>query len=724
MFLSKKKYLFSFVAHLPAVFFYLLYRNQGGGYKNYSNILSFGNKEEFIQQANLSLSTFDLSFQAQFQLAQTLPWQIFIYALLLIACFVAITAIIRIRTLNKRVQEFKDRLYNIETRWSNAEKVANIGYYEYSVSNGKILWSDTMFDVLGVPKENKELTQEEYYNCIVPENRELVKETIFNSIKTGKGFNIEYALNIKGKHLFIKANGETVKDSKGNVVKLIGTVTDITEQHKVQTRLEQSEERFRLLSNLTFEGILIHKNGVMLDSNQSFLSMFEFNRAELIGENVLQRIIAPEYQKDVDNNVKNRNTTPYEVVCISKSGKKIPVEIESREIIYDGTNARVAALRDISERKKQEVNLAREQWLFSMLMDYIPDSIYFKDLESRFVRVNKAMLKKHGLKVNTDLIGKTDFDIYDDEHAKPAYEDEQKIIKTGKPIIGIVEKEVWHDGRVAWVFTSKLPYYDPEGKLLGTFGISRDITELKKAQDEIKKYSDELKELNASKDRFFSIIAHDLRNPFITLLGFSEMLIEDYFEFTDEEKVEYLKEMEKTSRSSYELLENLLQWSRAQTGRIKYEPEQLDFNKLLNDNIELLGKNSEMKDIDIKTETGESVFVYADNDMIMTVIRNLLTNALKFTQRGGEIKIGSTEEDEYFVFYVSDTGIGMPQEKADSIFCTDAIQTTSGTEGEKGSGLGLVLCKEFIVKHGGKIWVESEENKGTTFYFTLPKYKS
>ena len=248
-----------------------------------------------------------------------------------------------------------------------------------------------------------------------------------------------------------------------------------------------------------------------------------------------------------------------------------------------------------------------------------------------------------------------------------------------------------------------------------------DISQRKAYENEMQKYSEELKELNASKDKFFSIIAHDLRNPFITLLGFTEMMIEDYEDFSDEEKIGYLKEMEKTSRSSYELLDNLLQWSRSQTGRIKYDPQKINFNTLLNKNVDLICKNSEMKDISIKVETDDPLYILADEDMITTVVRNLLTNALKFTERGGEIRIGAKEEDGYYCMYVADNGIGMSQDKVENIFLMDNINTSDGTEGEKGSGLGLVLCKEFIEKHQGKMWIESKEGKGTTFYYTLLK---
>ncbi|MDZ7765686.1 MAG: HAMP domain-containing sensor histidine kinase [Melioribacteraceae bacterium] len=175
-----------------------------------------------------------------------------------------------------------------------------------------------------------------------------------------------------------------------------------------------------------------------------------------------------------------------------------------------------------------------------------------------------------------------------------------------------------------------------------------------------------------------------MRNPFVTLLGFSEMLIEDFNDFSDEEKITYLKEMQKTSKSSHELLNNLLQWSRSQTGRIKYSPSRINFNELLNENYELVQKTADMKNIELKSKVDDDLFLQADEDMVTTILRNLLTNAIKFTPKDGKITVSAKSEDSNFVHLsLADTGIGIEPERVDKIFQIDETESTEGTTWRK-----------------------------------------
>jgi signal transduction histidine kinase len=200
------------------------------------------------------------------------------------------------------------------------------------------------------------------------------------------------------------------------------------------------------------------------------------------------------------------------------------------------------------------------------------------------------------------------------------------------------------------------------------------------------------------------------------------MLVEDFYEFSDDEKISYLKEMQKTSKSSYELLDNLLQWSRSQTSRVKYSPSKISLYNAVAENYDLLKKSADIKNIELKSNIDKKVTLIADEDMVTTILRNLITNAIKFTPKEGRITISAKEVENNFVqISVSDTGIGIEPERIEKIFRIDSANSTEGTEGEKGSGLGLILSKEFVEKHGGKIWVESQVNAGTTFHFTLPK---
>lgn len=230
----------------------------------------------------------------------------------------------------------------------------------------------------------------------------------------------------------------------------------------------------------------------------------------------------------------------------------------------------------------------------------------------------------------------------------------------------------------------------------------------------------QLKELNASKDKFFSIIAHDLKNPFNGLIGISNLLLSRYHDLDDEKRITYLKEIEKLSKNSYELLENLLQWARTQTNRIQLSPKEYDISMVVNTNINLMKDIASKKRILIESKIEKDSIVYVDINVLNTVIRNLLTNAIKFSFNGGIIKISTSENHEYREIIVSDHGIGMDQEIIDNLFKIDRHISTLGTNDEAGSGIGLVLCNEFIKKSNGKIWVESIPGKGSSFFVHLP----
>ncbi|MBN2213913.1 MAG: hybrid sensor histidine kinase/response regulator [Bacteroidales bacterium] len=236
----------------------------------------------------------------------------------------------------------------------------------------------------------------------------------------------------------------------------------------------------------------------------------------------------------------------------------------------------------------------------------------------------------------------------------------------------------------------------------------------------VEQRTEELKELNATKDKFFSIIAHDLKNPFNTLMGLSELVLINYDEYDKPQIEEFINLIHSTSKKTYSLLENLLDWSRSQTGRIDLKPESIDLFGMVEENLGLLKGTADNKDIKMINEVGEGTTAFADLNMINTVIRNLLTNALKYTAKGGEVKISSVVQNDLVKLMVSDNGVGIQKKDLDKLFRIDSDYTTPGTENETGTGLGLILCREFVQKNKGKIEVKSTFGLGSEFSFTLP----
>lgn len=247
--------------------------------------------------------------------------------------------------------------------------------------------------------------------------------------------------------------------------------------------------------------------------------------------------------------------------------------------------------------------------------------------------------------------------------------------------------------------------------------------QLEEMNEKLRISEKELLTINATKDKFFSIIAHDLKNPFNALLSFSEMLHNNLRVFKKDEIKAYVEIIHKATNNLFRLLENLLQWSSTQTGEIEYRPEQFDLNSLTMNIIQIMGIHAEKKGISIINSLPENATAYGDKNLISTVIRNLISNAVKFTRESGQIRIEGIVKKDEIEIAVIDNGIGINKVDIDKLFRLDCNVTTIGTSEERGSGLGLILCKEFVEKNGGRIWVESEIDIGSSFKFTIPKDK-
>ncbi len=255
--------------------------------------------------------------------------------------------------------------------------------------------------------------------------------------------------------------------------------------------------------------------------------------------------------------------------------------------------------------------------------------------------------------------------------------------------------------------------------------ISKNKEQITVQLNEIKLIADELNVSNNTKDKFFSIIAHDLKSPFNSIINFSKLLSENFDKFDVQKQKKFINFINESSQNTFELLENLLLWSRSQQGVIKFNPEKTDLKALLSEIMLNIQEQANNKDIQILDTVSENKIILADKNMLSTVFRNLITNAIKFTSRNGKITISAKEvrgdnNQAFLNISVKDTGIGIAKEKQSKIFEITENTSTQGTENEAGTGLGLIICKEFIETHGGKIWVESKPGEGSCFNFSLP----
>lgn len=376
---------------------------------------------------------------------------------------------------------------------------------------------------------------------------------------------------------------------------------------------------------------------------------------------------------------------------------------------------------DISQKKLAEKALEESEQRYALVIDASEQGIWDWNTETNEVFYSKQWKKQIGYE--DDEI-ENNFDSWIDHLHPDEKEDCRRAIQAylNNPVEHFfLEFRFRHkDGSYRWMNTKAASILNENGKVVRMFGTHTDITDKKNADIQIKIQNEELQQLNATKSKFFSIIAHDLKSPFNSIMGFSELLVEQIKEKNFNGTEKYAEIILLSSRRAINLLRNLMEWARSQTGQIKFYPKRFDLSAFMIEATQMFDDIAGQKDIKLKKEFPIKALVFADQAMVNTVLRNLISNAIKFTKPGGVITISVKEEKNECVVAVKDNGIGIPESQINKLFRIDENYSTRGTANETGTGLGLILCKEFIEKHHGKIRVESEEGKGSTFYFTLP----
>jgi PAS domain S-box-containing protein len=661
-------------------------------------------------------------------------------------------------------------------------------------------------------------------------------------------------------------------------------LNELSELRLALETLRRNEERYRVAYITSSDSININRlsDGMYISINEGFTNILGYTEADSIGKTSLEMNIwaNPGDRSRMVEEVKASGIIKdFEAKFISKSGGIVTGSFSATLIDLDGVPHILSVVRDITTHKKAEEALEKEQFLINALMNNLSDHVYFKDLESRFIRNNKAHVLSFGLDDPEQLIGKSDFDFFTEQAAMQAYEDEQMIIKTGQPILK-EEKLTRKDRSDAWFSAIKMPLLNKEGQIIGTFGISRDITkrkrsefenyalfeitrgitstnnldellklihhslakvvyaencfialydkksetfsfpyfidkvdvtpaptsmgkscsayvfrtvkpllltqqvfdqleaqgevelvgsnspswigvplqtpsevigvmvlqhyemenvysendlkflmsigsqiaiaiERKKAEEEINLKNEQLQAINAEKDKFFSIIAHDLRGPLSSFVEATQILTDEAQTMGIEEIKDIAASMKMSAANIYSLLENLLEWSRLKRGGMDFVPEKLNLNKKFIECVNILSESARKKGITVEVNIPDNMEVFADSHMLETVIRNLVSNAIKFTTSGGLVNVSAGYIDHTVEVKIKDSGIGMPTELKNRLFQINEKTSRPGTEGELSTGLGLLLCKEFVEKHNGKIWAESEVGKGSTFSFII-----
>ncbi len=518
----------------------------------------------------------------------------------------------------------------------------------------------------------------------------------------------------------------------------ISNARKYSQLENAKTLISNSESRFRsmFLGAPIGVSLIDSHTGQIIESNPQFNNITGRHSDDLTNIDWMQITHPDDIGEDLNN------------MELFNAGKIPGYQMEKRFILPDGSlvwvdmaivkfnsndvsgKQHICMIQDISIRKEIELKLLESEakykglsYKLEAIIDHIPGFLFYKDKENNFIRVNKNLAESYKIS-KSELEGKNLKDLHSEDDAEKYLKDDLEVINTGIPKLNIeVLWEVGDDYR--WLNTSKIPFKNDQGEIIGVIGISMDITDKKKSETQILRTNEKLKTAIAEKDKFFSIISHDLRSPLASVVSLLELMSENFSDFPPKEIHRFINTSYKTSHSLFNLLENLLEWSRMQRGVMPFKPEFYELKQLVGDCEPSTFEMAQKKNIELDIDIPEGLMVYADSHMLHSIMRNIVTNALKFTHEGGMImiKANSTEDGDISIS-IRDNGIGMSEEILNKLFRLDANISRPGTNKEHSSGLGLLLCKEFVEKHGGTLIAESKENEGSCFCFVLPKKRS
>lgn len=560
-----------------------------------------------------------------------------------------------------------------------------------------------------------------------------------------------------GKETPIDFSSAPIKDENGEISGIVLVFRDITEKLEAKELIEKqriflrqiidtdpnfisvknSDGKFELTNKAAAEALGSTVDDIVGKDDSKFFNQKEIEFQRKIERTVidsLEEIFIPE-DRLIDAEGKVHLLQTFKRAIDSQNGdKKLVLSVAS----------------DITHLKETENALRESEERIKTLLKAIPDIVV------RYRR-NGTILDYHIqnpdlLFPNTNIIGEKIYNVLEKNLAEKILLFSEKAIKTNQ--IQTFEHESCFNEELNYkaIRIVNLPVEQMDNSQNEFIIIIRDITERKIAQAEMLKYLNEIKQsknvleektielsdlnsklnesekelkaLNASKDKFFSIIAHDLRSPFTSLLGLTEYLASDYNNIPQNELKVISDNLLQSAKLTFNLLENLLQWAKVRTGRIKLNAEYFSLKKVICGMLDLYKGNAVNKDISIEVNINGDIDVFADLNMVETIFRNLFSNAIKFTHAGGKIIVGVKEKDGIVEISIKDNGVGISEENIKKLFQIDQNISTHGTQNEEGSGVGLILCKEFVEMNDGKIFVESKAGKGSTFSFTVPTNKN
>ncbi len=472
--------------------------------------------------------------------------------------------------------------------------------------------------------------------------------------------------------------------------------------------------------------------GKLLWCNDAFNKIYGYTAEEFSAVKGTRVFKTHEFQSVRDayqNCLKTKQSVRYEFFTTNRYDEGVWIQTTLTPIVDTHGNIvqLIAVDTDVTNIKNadEEIRFQKEQLEIknhelkelSAIAEETDNAVIIADRSGKIMWINKGFTKIYGYTFD-ELLAQGDN--LTDLSSNPDLESWIREWPAGQVSLFYESQNRTKDKHLVWAHTTITSVRNDLGEITRLIAIDSDISKVKDAEEEIARQKQQLEQLNATKDKFFSIIGHDLRSPFGNFIGITNLILQNFGDYDKENLLQYIIKLNRSAQNSYNLLENLLAWAKSQRGTLGFNPKDADLTEIIEENIALLMPFAERKNLQIRQDYTRKFFACVDEDMINTVVRNLLFNSLKYSLPGGEITVRIEECQDKVCISISDTGVGISLEDQNKLFTLDNVHTTLGTENERGTGLGLVLCTEFVRAHGGEIGVESELGKGSHFWFSIP----
>ncbi len=622
-----------------------------------------------------------------------------------------------------------------ERQLNMAMEGTGLGLWDWNMVDNTIKINKRFIEVIGYEGviNKSEIAFDFLVSIIHIDDYSRIMSCFLNYIQSdSKTFEEEFRLkHSKGHYVWVHVRAKVFEWQNNKPSRSIGTFLDTTERRLAEIKVQKSEEKFRTLTELSPSPICIQSIDKLLFVNPAWVEALGYSEKQALTHSFVE-LVHPDFQELAERYSRLRlfegTDAPgrYEIKMLTRKDEVKWFDISVTVINFEGQKASLAVLNDITKIKETEQALRESEQKFKSLFYGNHSVMFIIDADSgRFVEANQKACEFY--QYSQKEIAK--MSVGDISLLKPT-----EIKRSLKLAIDGKQSQFTARHRLANGEIRDIEAYSGKVKYGGKdvlYSIIHDVTDRLIADEKIRKSQKELQLLNAQKDKFFSIISHDLKGPIGNFLQFAELLKNHKELLTSESAEALIDHSYNLASNTYKLLENLLIWSKSQLGGININQQMIPLFPLINETIKLLKDGAENKNITLVNKIEKSTLIFADKDTILTVIRNLFSNAIKFTPKGGTITCRATkckknkEGDGYLSVSIEDTGVGIPEDKINNLFTFGREFTTFGTDNEKGSGLGLILCKDLVELNGGKIWATSKKDIGSTFTFSVrctPKY--